>query len=205
MAEVVVVDNYDSFTWNLVHLIGPLVHRIRVVRNDETTAEALLDEAPDAIVLSPGPCTPNEAGICLDVVREVGRSIPIFGVCLGMQAIGQAFGGEVVRAPLPMHGKVSTVAHWGRSVFRGINGSFQATRYHSLVVARDTCPGDLDVTAETDGLIMGLAHRDLPIHGVQFHPESVLSENGGRIIRNFLELAAAWNREKRDKAAPAVH
>jgi Glutamine amidotransferase class-I len=124
MAEVVVVDNYDSFTWNLVHLIGPLVHRIRVVRNDETTAEALLDEAPDAIVLSPGPCTPNEAGICLDVVREVGRSIPIFGVCLGMQAIGQAFGGEVVRAPLPMHGKVSTVAHWGRSVFRGINGSF---------------------------------------------------------------------------------
>jgi anthranilate synthase component 2 len=205
MAELVVVDNYDSFTWNLVHLIGPLVERIRVVRNDETTAEALLAEAPDAIVLSPGPCTPNEAGICLDVVREVGRSIPIFGVCLGMQAIGQAFGGEVVRAPLPMHGKVSTVAHWGRSVFRGINGSFQATRYHSLVVARDTCPGDLDVTAEADGLIMGLAHRDLPIHGVQFHPESVLSENGGRIIRNFLELAAAWNREKRDKAAPAVH
>src|SRR5829696_2879063 len=134
MAEVVVIDNYDSFTWNLVHLIGPLVERIRVVRNDETTAEALLAQAPDGIVLSPGPCTPNEAGICLDVVRDVGRSIPIFGVCLGMQAIG----GKVVRAPLPMHGKVSTVAHSGRSVFRGINGLFEATRYHSLVVARDS-------------------------------------------------------------------
>jgi anthranilate synthase component 2 len=205
MAEVVVVDNYDSFTWNLVHLIGPLVERIRVVRNDETTAEALLAEAPDAIVLSPGPCTPNEAGICLDVVREVGPTIPIFGVCLGMQAIGQAFGGEVVRAPLPMHGKVSTVSHSGRSVFRGINGGFEATRYHSLVVARETCPGDLEVTAEADGLVMGLAHRDLPIHGVQFHPESVLSENGERIVRNFLDLAGAWNRERRDKAAALVH
>jgi anthranilate synthase component 2 len=205
MAEVVVVDNYDSFTWNLVHLIGPLVERIRVVRNDETTAAALLAEAPDAIVLSPGPCTPNEAGICLDVVREVGRTVPIFGVCLGMQAIGQAFGGEVVRAPLPMHGKVSRVTHTGRSVFRGINGPFEATRYHSLVVARDTCPADLEVTAEADGLVMGLAHRDLPIHGVQFHPESVLSENGERIVRNFLDLAEDWNRERRDKAASPVH
>ena len=202
---ILVIDNYDSFTWNLVHLIGPLVERIRVVRNDETTAEALLAQAPDAIVLSPGPCTPNEAGICLDVVRDVGRSIPIFGVCLGMQAIGQAFGGKVVRAPLPMHGKVSTVAHSGRSVFRGINGSFEATRYHSLVVARDSCPADLDVTAEADGLIMGLAHRDLPIHGVQFHPESVLSQNGGRIVRNFLDLAELWNREKRDNPASLVH
>ena len=205
MAEVVVVDNYDSFTWNLVHLIGPLVDRIRVLRNDETTAAALLAEAPDAIVLSPGPCTPNEAGICLDLVREAGRTVPIFGVCLGMQAIGQAFGGEVVRAPLPMHGKVSTVSHSGRSVFRGINGGFEATRYHSLVVARETCPGDLEVTAEADGLVMGLAHRDLPIHGVQFHPESVLSENGERIVRNFLDLAGAWNRERRDKAAALVH
>jgi anthranilate synthase component II len=205
MAEVVVVDNYDSFTWNLVHLIGPLVERIRVMRNDETTAQALLAEAPAAIVLSPGPCTPNEAGICLDVVREVGRTVPIFGVCLGMQAIGQAFGGEVVRAPLPMHGKVSRVTHTGRSVFRGINGPFEATRYHSLVVARDTCPADLEVTAEADGLVMGLAHRDLPIHGVQFHPESVLSENGERIVRNFLDLAEDWNRERRDKAASPVH
>jgi anthranilate synthase component II len=205
MAEVVVVDNYDSFTWNLVHLIGPLVERIRVVRNDETTAQALLAEAPDAIVLSPGPCTPNEAGICLEVAREVGRTVPILGVCLGMQAIGQAFGGDVVRAPIPMHGKVSSVSHTGRGVFRGINGPFEATRYHSLVVARDTCPADLEVTAEADGLVMGLAHRDLPIHGVQFHPESVLSENGARIMRNFLDLAADWNRERRDKAASPVH
>src|SRR3712207_5504615 len=135
MAAVVVVDNYDSFTWNLVHLIGPLVEHIRVVRNDETTPEKLLDEAPDAIVLSPGPCTPNEAGICLDVVRDVGPRVPVFGVCLGMQAIGQAFGGDVVRAPVPMHGKVSTIRHSGQAVFRGINASFEATRYHSLVVA----------------------------------------------------------------------
>jgi anthranilate synthase component 2 len=189
-----------------VHLIGPLVDRIRVVRNDETTPEELLAEAPDAIVLSPGPCTPNEAGVCLDVIREVGPRVPVFGVCLGMQAIGQAFGGEVVRAPVPMHGKVSTVRHTGRSVFRGINAAFEATRYHSLVVARDTCPTDLEVTAETgDGLVMGLAHRTLPIHGVQFHPESIKSEHGGRIVRNFLDIAAAWNLEKRDNPAVAVH
>ena len=206
MAAVVVVDNYDSFTWNLVHLIGPLVERIWVVRNDGTTPEALLAEAPDAIVLSPGPCTPNEAGICLDVIEKVGRRVPVFGVCLGMQAIGQAFGGEVVRAPVPMHGKVSTVSHSGRSVFRGINEAFQATRYHSLVVARGTCPPTLEVTAEADGgLVMGLAHRDLPIHGVQFHPESISSEHGARIVRNFLDIAAAWNRERRDNPASAVH
>ena len=206
MAAVVVVDNYDLFTWNLVHLIGPLVEAIRVVRNDETTPEELLAEAPDAIVLSPGPCTPNEAGICLDVIRDVGPRVPILGVCLGMQAIGQAFGGEVVRAPVPMHGKVSTVSHNGRSVFRGINGAFAATRYHSLVVARDTCPRELEVTAETDdGLVMGLAHRDLPVHGVQFHPESIASEHGERMVRNFLDLAAAWNRGRRDNSGFAVH
>jgi anthranilate synthase component II len=205
MQDIVVIDNYDSFTWNLVHLIGPMVGRIRVVRNDETTVQALLDEAPDAIVLSPGPCTPNEAGICLELVREAGPSVPILGVCLGMQAIGQAFGGEVVRAPVPMHGKVSTVEHTGRGVFRGINGPFEATRYHSLVVARETCPEALEVTAQADGLVMGLAHRDLPIHGVQFHPESVLSQNGGRIVRNFLDLAEAWNGERRDNAASLVH
>ena len=205
MGRTLVIDNYDSFTWNLVHLIGPLVERIRVVRNDETTAQELLAEAPDAIVLSPGPCTPNEAGICLDVIRDVGPSVPVFGVCLGMQAIGQAFGGEVVRAPVPMHGKVSTVMHSGRSVFRGINGAFAATRYHSLVVARKTCPAALEVTAETDGLVMGLAHRELPIHGVQFHPESISSEHGERIVRNFLDIAAAWNRERRDNPAAAVH
>ena len=206
MSRIVVIDNYDSFTWNLVHLIGPLVDAIRVVRNDETTPRALLEEAPDAIVLSPGPCTPNEAGICLDLIREAGPTIPIFGVCLGMQAIGQAFGGEVVRAALPMHGKVSRVSHSGKSVFRGLNGPFEATRYHSLVVRRETCPAELAVTAETeDGLIMGVAHRDLPVHGVQFHPESVLSEHGERMVRNFLDIAEGWNRERRDKGRAAVH
>ena len=205
MLNVLVIDNYDSFTWNLVHLIGPLASDVRVVRNDETTAGAILSDPPDAIILSPGPCTPNEAGICLDVIGEAGRTVPIFGVCLGMQAIGQAFGGDVVRAPAPMHGKVSTIRHSGQSVFRGINASFEATRYHSLVVARETCPTDLAVTAETDGLITGLSHRTLPIHGVQFHPESILSEHGERIVRNFLDLAAAWNGERRDKAAFAVH
>src|SRR5215211_8353451 len=206
MSRVLVVDNYDSFTWNLVHLIGPLVRSVEVVRNDETSIEAIRARAPDAIVLSPGPCTPNEAGICLDVIRDCGATVPILGVCLGMQAIGQAFGGEVVRAPLPMHGKVSTVSHNGRSVFRGINGEFEATRYHSLVVARDTCPRELEVTAEADnGLVMGVAHRDLPFHGVQFHPESIASEHGGRIVRNFLDLAAAWNRERRDNSGLAVH
>jgi len=204
MTRVVVIDNYDSFTWNLVHLIGPLVDAVEVVRNDQTSAEAIAAWRPDALVLSPGPCTPNEAGICLDVVRRVSPQIPTFGVCLGLQAIGQVCGGDVVRAPLPMHGKVSEVEHRGETVFRGINGPIRATRYHSLVVDRGTCPRDLAVTAETaDGLIMGLSHRELPIHGVQFHPESILSEHGTTIMRNFLDLAAAWN--GRDKAARAVH
>src|SRR5215211_2849038 len=145
MSRVLVVDNYDSFTWNLVHLIGPLVRSVEVVRNDETSIEAIRARAPDAIVLSPGPCTPNEAGICLDVIRDLGAATPIFGVCLGMQAIGQAFGGEVVRAPVPMHGKVSEMRHAGRGLFRGLNGPFGATRYHSLIVARETCPTELDI------------------------------------------------------------
>jgi anthranilate synthase component II len=205
MSRVLVIDNYDSFTWNLVHLIGPLVDAITVARNDETTVAAILADPPDALVLSPGPCTPSEAGICLDLIRQAGPRIPIFGVCLGMQAMGQAFGGDVVRAPVPMHGKVSEIRHDGRTVFRGINGPFRATRYHSLVVARETCPPDLTVTAEADGLIMGLSHRSLPVHGVQFHPESILSEQGGVILRNFLDLAAAWNREQRDNAPAPVH
>jgi anthranilate synthase component 2 len=205
MSRVLVVDNYDSFTWNLVHLIGPLVGSIEVVRNDETTTDALLALTPDAIVLSPGPCTPDDAGICLDLVRRAGATVPMLGVCLGHQTIGQAFGGEVVRAPVPMHGKVSEIRHEGRTVFRGINGSFPATRYHSLVVDRATCPAELTVTAETDGLIMGLSHASLPIHGVQFHPESILSEHGGMIVRNFLNLAEDWNRRKRDNGAAAVH
>jgi anthranilate synthase component II len=202
---ILLIDNYDSFTFNLFHYLGGLGADAVVHRNDKITTDRVIDLDPDAVVLSPGPCTPNDAGICLDLIAKAAPTIPVLGVCLGHQAIGQAFGGEVVRAPLPMHGKVSTVAHSGRSVFRGINGSFEATRYHSLVVARDSCPADLDVTAEADGLIMGLAHRDLPIHGVQFHPESVLSQNGGRIVRNFLDLAEAWNGERRDNAASLVH
>jgi anthranilate synthase component 2 len=204
MTRVLVIDNYDSFTWNLVHLVAPLAEAVDVVRNDAIAADAILADPPDALVLSPGPCTPNEAGICLDVVERVSPSVPTFGVCLGLQAIGQAFGGSVVRAPLPMHGKVSEVAHRGEAVFRGINGPIRATRYHSLVVDRDTCPADLAITAETrDGQIMGLSHRSLPIHGVQFHPESILSEHGATIMRNFLDLAAAWN--ARDKSTAAVH
>ena len=205
MQDVLIIDNYDSFTWNLVHLIGPLVRSVEVVRNDETSVEAIRARAPHAIVLSPGPCTPNEAGICLEVIRDLGATTPIFGVCLGMQAIGQAFGGEVVRAPVPMHGKVSEMRHAGGGLFQGLNGPFEATRYHSLIVARETCPTELDVTAETeDRLVMALSHRHLPVHGVQFHPESILSRHGERIIANFLDLASRWVREG-DKARAAVH
>jgi anthranilate synthase component 2 len=206
MTRVLVIDNYDSFTWNLVHLIAPLASSVEVVRNDATSVNDILASPPDAIVLSPGPCTPNEAGICLDVVKDIGTQVPVFGVCLGLQTIGQVFGGSVVRAPEPMHGKVSEVEHRGETVFRGLNGPFRATRYHSLIVDRETCPADLAVTAETrDGLIMGLSHRALPVHGVQFHPESILSEHGITIMRNFLDLAAAWNRRQRDNSASAVH
>ena len=201
MPAILVIDNYDSFTWNLVHLIGPLVRSVDVVRNDEVTTDAVLAQRPDAIVISPGPCTPDEAGISLDVVRRAGPDIPILGVCLGLQAIGQAHGGEVVRAPEPMHGKVDTIRHRSETLFRGINGPFEATRYHSLVVRRDTCPEALAVSAETgSGLIMGLSHRALPTHGVQFHPESIASQHGERIVANFLDLAAAWN--ARAAAAP---
>ncbi|GJD93497.1 anthranilate synthase component II [Methylobacterium iners] len=205
MSNVLVIDNYDSFTWNLVHLIGPLCGAIEVVRNDQVTIEEIRAvRRPDAIVLSPGPCTPNEAGICLDVVRDLSDEIPIFGVCLGLQAIGQAFGGEVVRAPAPMHGKVSTITHRASGIFRGFNAPFAATRYHSLVVERAGCPDDLRVTAEADGLIMALEHATRPVHGVQFHPESILSEHGSRMLRNFLDIAAAWKAE-RDKGRPGVH
>ena len=191
---IVLVDNYDSFTFNLVHYLGELGADVVVHRNDRISVSDVMAAAPDAIVLSPGPCTPNEAGICLDLIERAAPSIPILGVCLGHQAIGQAFGGAVVRAPAPVHGKLSTVRHHGAGVFRGINGSFQATRYHSLVVERDSMPDTLTVTAETDDrLVMGLAHKSLPAHGVQFHPESIASENGAMILRNFLDLAAQWN------------
>jgi anthranilate synthase component 2 len=204
MTRVLVIDNYDSFTWNLVHLIAPAASEVEVVRNDATTADAVLALRPDAVVLSPGPCTPNEAGVCLDIVKRVSPEIPTFGVCLGMQTIGQVFGGSIVRSPLPMHGKVSDIEHRGRAVFRGINGPVRATRYHSLVVERGSCPEVLEITAETrDGQIMGLSHKSLPIHGVQFHPESILTEHGATLMRNFFDLAAEWNR--RDNAARPVH
>jgi anthranilate synthase component II len=195
---VVLIDNYDSFTFNLVHYLGGLGADVVVHRNDKIAVKDLLASKPDAIVLSPGPCTPNEAGICLDLIKQASSSTPILGVCLGHQAIGQAFGGAVVRAPSPVHGKLSDVRHQGGSVFRGINGPFKATRYHSLVVDRGTMPEALTVTAETDDkLVMGLAHKTLPMHGVQFHPESIASEHGHLMLKNFLELAAQWNAQRR--------
>jgi len=199
---IVLIDNYDSFTFNLVHYFGELGAEVVVHRNNKVTAQQVMDADPDAIVLSPGPCTPNEAGICLELVEKAAPTIPLFGVCLGLQSIGQAFGGNVVRAPVPVHGKLSEVTHQGQGVFRGINGPFRATRYHSLVVDRATLPDALTVTAETDRLVMGAAHRTLPVHGVQFHPESIASEHGHLILKNFLELAAAWNQAtgRRDKA-----
>jgi anthranilate synthase component 2 len=202
---IVLVDNYDSFTFNLFHYLGGLGADVLVHRNDKITTDRVLAIDPDAIVLSPGPCTPNDAGICLDLVAKASASIPVLGVCLGHQAIGQAFGGEVVRAPVQVHGKLSEIKHHGEGVFRGINAPFRATRYHSLVVERASLPGDLAVTAETgDDLIMGLAHRTLPVHGVQFHPESIASEHGHLILRNFLDIAAAWNASTGRRPATAA-
>jgi anthranilate synthase component II len=192
---IVLIDNYDSFAFNLVHYFGELGAEVEVHRNDKVTTSAIMAAKPEAIVLSPGPCTPKEAGICLDLIVAASSSVPILGVCLGHQAIGDAFGGKVVRAPLPVHGKLSEIRHRGTGVFRGINAPFKATRYHSLVVERDTIPAELTVSAETDdGLIMGLAHSRLPVHGVQFHPESIASEHGHLMLKNFLEIAEAWNR-----------
>lgn len=194
MQRIALIDNYDSFTFNLVHYLGELGADVRVWRNDEIGVEEILAEKPDAIVLSPGPCTPNEAGVCLDLVRAASGTTPILGVCLGHQAVGQAFGGEVVRAPRPMHGKLSRIDHNARGIFRGLNGPFQATRYHSLVIDRASAPVELEVSAEfDDGLVMAIAHRERPAYGVQFHPESIASEHGRRILRNFLDLAAAFN------------
>jgi len=191
---IVLIDNYDSFTFNLVHYLGGLGADVVVHRNDKISSEAVLAMQPEAIVLSPGPCTPNEAGICLDLIGKAKGDVPLLGVCLGHQAIGQAFGGKVVRAPAPIHGKLSEIKHTNTGVFRGINGPFKATRYHSLVVDRASMPRELTVNAETaDGLVMGLMHADLPIHGVQFHPESIASEHGHLMLKNFLDLAAEWN------------
>ena len=187
---ILVVDNYDSFTWNLVHYLAELGAETRVVRNDDLTATEAWALKPEAILLSPGPCTPNEAGICLAILDTAPLDMPIFGVCLGHQAMGQAFGGEVIRAKALMHGKTSPIEHEGRSVFRGLPSPFTATRYHSLAVRRETLPDVLEITALTaDGEIMGLAHRSRPIHGVQFHPESIATEHGHDLLANFLDLA----------------
>lgn len=187
---ILVVDNYDSFTYNLVHYLAELGAETRVVRNDDLTAAEAWALKPEAVLLSPGPCTPNEAGICLALIDTAPLDMPIFGVCLGHQAMGQAFGGDVIRAKALMHGKTSPMLHEGKSVFAGLPSPFTATRYHSLAVKRETLPDVLEVTAWTaDGEIMGLAHRTRPIHGVQFHPESIATEHGHELLANFLNLA----------------
>lgn len=196
---LLLIDNYDSFTFNLVHFLGDLGARCEVWRNDKISVEAVLAKQPEAIVLSPGPCTPNEAGICLDLIAAAAGKVPVLGVCLGHQAIGQAFGGQVVRAPVPMHGKLSAVSHAGTDIFENLPNPFQATRYHSLIVARDNLPDTLVPTAWTEdgpegkGIIMGMRHRSLPIFGVQFHPESIASECGHQLLGNFLAIARGTN------------
>jgi anthranilate synthase component 2 len=190
---IVLIDNYDSFTFNLFHYLGGLGADVVVHRNDKISVADVMALEPEAIVLSPGPCTPNEAGVCLDLIKKAAGTVPILGVCLGHQAIGQALGGKVVRAA-PAHGKVFEITHNGAGVFRGINGPFKATRYHSLVVERASMPAELIANAETDDhLVMGLMHESLAVHGVQFHPESIASEHGHLMLKNFLELAADWN------------
>ena len=203
VTTILVIDNYDSFTYNLVHYLGELGAKLVVRRNDKIGVDEVIAMDPDGIVISPGPCTPNEAGICLDLIKLNAGRVPMLGVCLGHQAIGQAYGGAVVRAPKLMHGKLSEIRHTGRSVFRGINRPFQATRYHSLTIAPASMPSSLEVTATADDdIVMGVMHKTHPVHGVQFHPESIASENGHQILRNFLEIAADWN--ARHRVEPAV-
>ncbi|MCI0467251.1 MAG: aminodeoxychorismate/anthranilate synthase component II [Beijerinckiaceae bacterium] len=197
MTAITLIDNYDSFTWNLVHCLGRLGAAVTVHRNDCVSVAEVMGMAPDAIVLSPGPCRPCDAGILLDLIAAAADSIPIFGVCLGHQALGEAFGGEVVRAPKPVHGKLARIEHCGESVFRGIDSPFWGVRYHSLVVQGNSLPDGLAVTATADGLVMGLSHKRFPAHGVQFHPESIASEHGLQVFENFLELAADWNGNSR--------
>jgi anthranilate synthase/aminodeoxychorismate synthase-like glutamine amidotransferase len=186
---ILVLDNYDSFTYNLVQYLGEFGADIRVVRNDAASLEEIVKMEPERVVVSPGPGRPEDAGVTMAVIRRLGETTPILGVCLGHQAIGAAFGGEVVRAVVPMHGKTSTIEHNGRGVFSGINGPFLASRYHSLVVTEESLPAELEVTARTAGdrVVMGLRHRTWPVHGVQFHPESILTGEGRRILRNFID------------------
>ena len=191
---ILLIDNYDSFTFNLVHFLGDLGAECDVRRNDALSVDQAMALEPEAIVLSPGPCTPDGAGICLELIAAAAGRVPMLGVCLGHQAIGQAFGGQVVRAAAPMHGKVSAIRHEGAGVFAGLPSPFNATRYHSLVIQPDTMPGSLEATAWTaDGAIMGLRHRALPLFGVQFHPESIASEHGHALLANFLALARGSN------------
>jgi anthranilate synthase component 2 len=199
---LILIDNYDSFTYNLVHFLGELGAACEVIRNDKISAADVIKKKPKAIVLSPGPCTPNEAGICLDLIAKAGGKIPLLGVCLGHQAIGQVYGGKVIRAPEPLHGKLSTIRHTAKGVFKGLPERFQVTRYHSLIVERKSLPDVLEVTAETpDGIIMGLQHKQHPVHGVQFHPESIASEQGHALLANFLTLAGMSPR-RRNAPAP---
>ncbi len=198
---ILLIDNYDSFTFNLLHFLGDVGAECEVWRNDALTVEQALAKQPEAIVLSPGPCTPNEAGICLDLIAASAGHVPLLGVCLGHQALGQAFGGAVVRGPAPMHGKVGRVEHGGTDIFAGLPSPFEATRYHSLIVERATLPEVLEVTASTeDGIIMGLRHRTLPLFGVQFHPESIASQHGHDILANFLAIARGTNTPRRLEA-----
>ena len=192
---ILMIDNYDSFTWNLVQYLQTLGAEVKVVRNDELSVDEIDALAPQHIVISPGPCTPNEAGVSVALIQQLGARVPILGVCLGHQSLGQAYGGDVVRAKTIMHGKTSRIRHAGRGVFAGLLDGYEATRYHSLVVAQDTLPECLEVTAWTDledgsiDEIMGLRHRDHPVQGVQFHPESILTESGHDLLANFLSLA----------------
>lgn len=187
---ILLIDNYDSFTYNLVQYLGDLGADVVVHRNDKITVDDAFSLNPSGVVISPGPSDPDHAGICLDMIKQCAeRSLPLFGVCLGMQAMGQAFGGDVIRAPQPLHGKISKIVHKSKSVFAGLPSPFEATRYHSLIVDRKTLPDSLEITAETeDGLIMGLAHKTAPVHGVQFHPESIATAHGHDMLANFLKL-----------------
>lgn len=192
---LLLIDNYDSFAFNLVHYLGELGPQVVVQRNDAITVDEVIALKPQGIVISPGPCDPDRAGICLELVSRCASTIPILGVCLGHQAVSQAFGGRIVRATAVMHGKLSAISHNGTGLFEGLPSPFQATRYHSLIVERASLPDCLEITAETeDGVVMGVAHRALPAYGVQFHPESIASEHGHRLLENFLVLLAAGNR-----------
>jgi anthranilate synthase component II len=201
---LVLIDNYDSFTYNLVHFLGELGAACEVFRNDKIGAADVMRMKPKGIVLSPGPCTPNEAGICLELIAAAGPSIPILGVCLGHQAIGQAYGGRIVRAPVLMHGKLSKIANKAKGVFKGLPRTFEVTRYHSLIVERASLPDCLTVTAETSqngkAIVMGLQHKTHPVHGVQFHPESIASEHGHALLANFLDIAGMAPRRRNVRA-----